>query len=291
VTSGEQWVQAELRQLRARRFTPAVVVAFIAASGRRADEVRRARPALARRARRWELAGAVVWSSLALVGREPFRRRAVSGLAWWGLVTAMLEWHLGMMESEDGEPRNLGTADALTLARAFLVPVIADDLDTAALTAAAVSDVLDGMVARATVPTRAGRDLEGLVDASVLVAALRCAHRTGRLSPAVIALELVRIAAGFGYTVAVYFARTQAPSRTVAGAGRLTTPLRLAGLIAASRGSRRLADTLLAAGSLTSILLLGYALRATATMTARGRFTRLATALHLQPIGDEKPPG
>ena len=262
MTSGEQWAQAELRRLRARRFTPAAVVAFLAASERRADEVRRARPALARRARRWELAGAVAWSSLALSGREPFRRRTVSGLAWWGLVTAMLEWHLGMIESEDGEPRNLGPADALTLARAFLVPVIADDLDTTALTAAAVSDVLDGMAARATVPTRAGRDLEGVVDAAVLVAALRCAHRSGRLSPAVIALELVRIAAGFGYTVAVYFVRTQPPSETVLRAGRLTTPLRLAGLIAAGRGWRRSADTLLATGSLISILLLAYALRA-----------------------------
>lgn len=262
MTSGEQWAQAELRQLRARRFTPAAVVAFLAASERRADDVRRARPALARRARRWELAGAASWSSLALGGREPFRRRAASGLAWWGLVAAMLEWHLGMIESEDGEPRNLGPADALTLARAFLVPVIADDLGTAAPTAAAVSDVLDGIAARATVPTRAGRDLEGLVDAAVLAAALRCAHRTGRLSPAVIALELGRITAGFGYTVGVYFTLTQAPSETVLRAGRLTTPLRLAGLIAAGRGWRRLADTLLAAGSLISILLLAYALRA-----------------------------
>lgn len=66
----------------------------------------------------------MAWSSLALSGREPFRRRAASGLAWWGLVAVMLEWHL----------------------------VIADDLDTAALTVAAVSDVLDGMAARATVP-------------------------------------------------------------------------------------------------------------------------------------------
>jgi len=262
VTSGEQWAQAELRHLRARRFTPAAVVAFLAASERRADEVRRARPALARRARRWELAGAVVWSSLALGGREPFRRRAVSGLAWWGLVAVMLEWHLGMIESEDGEPRNLGAADALTLARAFLVPVIADDLDTAALTAAAVSDVLDGMAARAIVPTRAGRDLEGLVDAAVLAAALRCAHRTGRLSPAVVALELGRITAGFGYAVAVYFALAQAPSETVLRAGRLTAPLRLAGLIVAGRGWRRSADTLLATGSLISILLLACALLA-----------------------------
>ncbi len=84
MTSGEQWARAELRYC-----AHAAVVGFLAASGRRADEVRRARPALARRARRWELGGTVAWSSLALSGREPFRRRAVSGLAWWGLVAVM----------------------------------------------------------------------------------------------------------------------------------------------------------------------------------------------------------
>ena len=81
---------------------------------------------------------------------------------------------------------------------------------------------------------------------------------------AVVALELGRITAGFGfgYTVAVYFARTQPPSRTVLRAGRLTTPLCLAGLIAAGRGWRRPADALVATGSLISILLLACALRA-----------------------------
>ncbi len=67
---------------------------------------------------------------------------------------------------------------------------------------------------------------------------------------------------GFGYTVAVYFARTQPPSRTVLRAGRLTTPLCLAGLIAAGRGWRWPADALVATGSLISILLLACALRA-----------------------------
>lgn len=259
MTEGEQWARAELRALRVRRFTPGAVVAFVAASERRAGDVRRARPALARRARRWELAGAAAWSSLALNGREPFRRRAVSGLAWWGIVSVMLEWHLGMIESEDGDARNLGPADAMTLARAFLIPVIAEDLDIRALAAAAITDVLDGIAARATVPTRAGRDLEGLVDAAVLAAALRCAHRTRRLSSTVIALEAGRITAGFGYALAVYFARIQAPSKTVLRAGRVTTPLRMAGLVAAGRDRRRTADTLLAAGSLTSMTLLAYA--------------------------------
>ncbi len=174
----------------------------------------------------------------------------------------MLEWHLGD-DRVRGRRAPQSRARRRTDPRSrVLVPVIADNLDTAALTAAAVSDLLDGIAARATVPTRAGRDLEGLVDAAVLAAALRCAHRTGRLSPAVIALELGRVTAGFGYTIAVYFALAQAPSRSVLRAGRLTTPLRLAGLIAAGRGRRGSADTLLATGSLITILLLAFALGA-----------------------------
>lgn len=262
MTAGEEWAQAELARLRARGFTPAAVAAFLAASARRSDDVRRARPALARRARRWELAGAAAWSGLALSGRQPYRRRVISGLAWWAIVSAMLEWHLGMVESEVGEPRNLGAADALTLGRAFAVPVIADDLGAAALVAAGVSDVLDGIVARATVPTRAGRDLEGLVDAAVLAGALRCAQRTERLSRAVIALELGRIGAGSAYAVAIYFARARPPSDAILRAGRLTMPLRLAGLVAAGRGWRRPADAMLAAGSVTSLLLLALSVRA-----------------------------
>lgn len=259
MTEGEAWAQAALADLRARRFAPAAIAAFLAASQRRSRDVRAARPALGAQARRWELAGAAAWTGLALAGREPFRRRVRGGLTWWAAVALMLEWHLGMVESEDGEPRPLGPADALTLGRAFLVPVVADDLSGAALLAAGVSDALDGIVARATVPTRAGRDLEGLVDAAVLAAALRCARRTDRLSGGVVALELGRIGVGFGYTVAVYFGRASPPDATAMRAGRRTTPLRLGGLMAAGRGQRRIADVLVAGGSLASLALLARA--------------------------------
>ena len=49
--------------------------------------------------------------------------------------------------------------------------------------AGAISDVLDGVLARRSGPTRAGRDLEGLVDACFGAAALRGAlRRTGDLA-------------------------------------------------------------------------------------------------------------
>jgi len=125
-------------------------------------------------------AGGAAWVVLALSGAEPFRRGVRGGLAWWGATALMVDWHLGMVESEDGRPRALGPADALTLARAWLVPVAAHAPTPLVCLAAGASDVLDGHLARADEPTRIGRDLEGLVDAAFAVAALR-EHRVRQL--------------------------------------------------------------------------------------------------------------
>jgi len=256
MTEGEIWARDALRRLRGRRFTPAAIGDFLLASQRRSADVRGARPDLARRARRWELAGFGAWGVLAAGGAQPFRRRVGHGLGWWAATCLMLEWHLGMVESEAGEPRNLSAADALTLARAWLVPVVADDLAPPALALAAATDVLDGIAARATVPTRAGRDLEGLVDATLLTSALACAARRRRLHPAVVGLEATRLVAGIVYAFAVYFARAQPPSATTLRAARWTTPVRIGGLMAAGAGLRRPADLLVATGSLVSLGLL-----------------------------------
>ncbi len=197
--------------------------------------------------------GAGAWCILAIGGLQPFRRRVAAGLGWWAAVAVMLDWHLGMLEDEQGRPQPLGPADALTLGRAWLVPVIADDLSPAAVLIAAATDVLDGIAARATQPTRAGRDLEGLVDASVFATALATAWRTRRLGRLAVALEAGRQAAGLGYAVLVYFARVEAPDRAVMRAARRTTPLRVAGLVAAGSGRRRWAGALVTTGSLVSL--------------------------------------
>lgn len=253
-TEGELWARTELALLRTARFSPAAVGRFLGTSQRRAGDVHRERPELARRARHWTMLGAAAWLLLAAAGREPFRRRLAAGLGWWGAVAVMLDWHLGMFETAGGEPRNLGPADALTLTRAWLVPVMADGLRPVPITLVAATDLLDGIAARATAPTRAGRDLEGLVDSAALGATLLGARRRDELAPATTALEITRISAGFAYTLLVYFGRADAPDPAVTRAARATTPLRVAGLLVASRGHRRAGSVVLAGGSLLGLI-------------------------------------
>ena len=206
---------------------------FLAASQRRSNERRAARPLLARQARSWIAAGALAWAALAAGGVEPFRRRRRSGLAWWGLTGLMLDWHLGMVETEDGQPRPLGPADACTLARAWLVPIAADTPAPLVCGLAAATDGLDGVLARAGRPTRLGRDLEGLVDAAFAMAALRGAARRGWLGRPVAAIEAARLAGGTAYAFARYFGSSASPAPEVMRAGRVTAIARTAGLIAA----------------------------------------------------------
>jgi CDP-alcohol phosphatidyltransferase-like enzyme len=264
LTEGERWARDELERLLAARFSPPAVARFLVASQRRAGEVRAARPELARRAWGWVALGGAAWVLLALAGVRPFRRRARAGLAWWALTAVMLDWHLGMVETEDGRPRQLGAADALTLFRCWLVPVALETPTPLVCGAAALSDVLDGRLARGGAPTRIGRDLEGLVDASFAAAALRAARRRELVGRAVVAAELARLGVGFGYALYVYFGQATAPDPGVTRAARMTTPVRAAGLIAAGLGLRRIANGLLAVGAAGSVA-------AVATALARGR--------------------
>src|SRR5918995_3039209 len=193
LTDGERWAREQLGALLARRFAPAACGRFLDESWRRSAVTRHQRPALARRARRWAAIGGVAWLALGAGGVEPFRRRTREGLAWWALTATMLDWHLGMVETPDGRPRNLGAGDALTLARAWLVPVALDAPTPLVCAVAAATDALDGPLARRAGATRAGRDLEALVDACFTAAALRGAQRRGWLPPAVAGAELLRL--------------------------------------------------------------------------------------------------
>ena len=83
-------------------------------------------------------------------------------------------------------------------------------------------------------------------------------------------LELVRIGAGFGYAVIVYFARTGAPDPAVTRAARLTTPVRVAGLAAAGNGRRRAGDALVGTGSVASLVAVARSVRAVARQQRRG---------------------
>lgn len=237
-TEGERWTREQLEALLSRRFSPPAVVAFLIASQRRAASVRAQRPELARQSRRWLAAGTVAY----LLGG---RRRA---LWWWGLVAVMLDWHLGMVETEEGRPRPLGPADALTMARVWMAPLAHDGPAPALVLLAGATDVLDGRVARATAPTRIGRDLEGLADTAFFAFALDGAVRGRRLSRLAGGAELLRLAIGFGYAFAVWFGTAGRPDARVLRAARLTTPVRVAGLAAAGAGRRRTGDALVLAG-------------------------------------------
>jgi phosphatidylglycerophosphate synthase len=261
-TEGERWSERELQALLADRFAPRAIGRFLLRSQRRAADVRRARPELARQARRWTAAGAAAWLVPAAAGREPFRRRAAAGLAWWAVCAVMLDWHLGMVEEEDGRPASLAAADGCTLARAWLVPVAADAAHPAAVALAAATDLLDGRLARASRTTRAGRDLEGLVDLCFAVAALRGARRAGGVSRAAVAAEATRLGAGLGFSLWTYFGRAAPPSPALVRAARLTTPVRVAGLLAAGAGRRREADALVLTGAAASVGLVARAVLA-----------------------------
>jgi len=258
LTEGERWTREQLEVLLVRRFSPPAVAGFLVASQRRAGEVRRARPELARRSRAWIAVGAAayagtcaVWSARGADGPPPLRPRTAA--AWWTATWLMLDWHLGMVETQDGRPRNLAVADAMTLARVWMVPV-ALVRPTAPLTLAAfATDVLDGRLARASEPTRIGRDLEGLADSAFAAAALRGAVRRRWLVPAVAHAEMARLSLGFAYALGVYFGSAQRPDPTVTRAARVTTPVRMAGIAVAGAGRPRLAAAMVGGGAVWSV--------------------------------------
>ena len=253
-TEGERWTRSELGRLRAGRWSPGAVLSFLAAAQRRATLIRRARPAVARQAATWMLAGGAGWAAIARwCPRSSVARAGGRGLAWWGACALMLDWHLGMIETPDGRPVALGAADALTLARAWLVPAVAQDAGSGLVALGVATDLLDGAAARRTRTTRIGRDLEGLVDACFTAAALRSSVRGGRISRTVAVLEQGRLALGAAYAAAVYFGSGHAPDPVRGRGGRRAAPVRMAALIVAVGGRRRIADLLLLAGTALAV--------------------------------------
>jgi hypothetical protein len=251
-TEGELWTREQLQRLRAARFRPTAVARFLLASQRRAVRVRRARPAVARREARWAVIGAAGWLALAALEVEPFRRRVRAGLGGWTVTMAMLDWHLGMLETPHGRARNLGAADAATLLRAWLIPAVSDQPSPWLCAVGFATDALDGPLARASGATRLGRDLEGLVDAAFTAAAVRGGRRNASLGRVAAGCEAVRLGVGVAGAIGVYFGGARPPDPLLLRAGRRLAPVRAAGLILAGSGRRRLGDLLVASGSIAS---------------------------------------
>jgi len=248
LTDGERWMREELAALRERRFAPAALARFLCASQARANDVRAARPELARQAWSWNALGV-----LAILAGD--RRRARGRLAWWAACALMLDWHLGMAETLDGRPRPLGAADALTLARAWLVPFAWQRPTALACAVAGLTDALDGPLARRAEPTRGGRDFDSIIDACFAAAALRGALRHAQLDRHATGAEAAWLAIGVLHSLHGYFLELRTPGRPIAGPARVLAPLRMTGLACAAGGRRRVGSALLAGGALASIAL------------------------------------
>ncbi|WP_249011910.1 CDP-alcohol phosphatidyltransferase family protein [Conexibacter sp. DBS9H8] len=255
-TAGEQWAADALTDLRRDGFAPAAVGRFLTRSVQRARESRLARPDLARQSLRWQAIGTLLLLAVrerAVAGGRPQPTRAEL-VTWLVLVGRMLDWHLGMLESDAGVPRErLDTADALMLGRAAIAPFIAaapPDADTfmALIGAGALSDLLDGRLARRRGPTRLGRDFDSLADSAFRIAAISGARRAGWIGPTVTRLHLARqswLGLGAAWQWFGHSTRPAVPEATV----RWHVPLLLGGL-AVAPCHRRTGELLIATGLL-----------------------------------------
>jgi phosphatidylglycerophosphate synthase len=239
MTAGEHWTSVELDALRSRRFRPSAWSALIRASLRRASDTRDTRSDLTRQARTWSAFG--LFAGVFVIRRGPFRGVGPGRFAaWWLLVAAMLDWHLGMLEGPNGERRDrLRAADALTLVRLWTVPFLVAPGDpvpgdprrlAGLVTLAAISDGADGILARRAGTTRLGRDLDTVADAVTGIAAARAARTGGWLSTPVAGLVIARSVIPTVVVTAGYFRSGRRPAGPYGSASRRLAPMLFAGL-------------------------------------------------------------
>ncbi|MGI8862901.1 MAG: CDP-alcohol phosphatidyltransferase family protein [Solirubrobacteraceae bacterium] len=157
----------------------------------------------------------------------------------------MLDWHLGMVEGIDGEPREkLSAADALTLSRAAAAPFAGSappdtSLYLALLAFAGLTDLLDGQLARRGGPTRFGRDFDPLADLAFRTAALRGARRAGWVSSGPVRALAGRQALLVCGSAWSWFADARRPPLDEARLARWDAPPLIAGLALVALGRRR----------------------------------------------------
>src|SRR3954449_800631 len=236
LTDGERWSRELLDRLRAERFGAPAWRRFFGDAFLRARVIRARRPGLVGQSRRWGLVG--------LAAALPFGvRPATSWALWW----AMVDWHLGMVETSAGFARNLGPADALTLGRLWAAPIVRRHPTPWLVGAGMASDLADGMLARRAGPTRLGRDLDSTADTLFLAATLRGAVEQHGLDARIVTLERARLLVGSAVTLRSYFGDSQ-PAASQANRG-LAAALAAGGALLAAGGRPRAAEALIGATS------------------------------------------
>jgi len=235
MTEGELWTRELVGELRASGYRPRAWRCFVASSLARARLARRDRPHAHRQTLALAALGLAAWLLVALLGRPWL---AVAGATWWGLITVMLDWHLGMLE--DGAGRRLaglGVPNLLTLLRTAAVPallVLSPRLLLVALLASGVADVLDGGIARSFgQETRLGAWLDGGVDGFVLGAAALGAAGDGLLPWWAVATVLARHALQWGVVAAAWLTIAELPERLRLVSGKAPGAVLFAGLVLA----------------------------------------------------------
>ncbi len=255
LTDGERWTADELSKLRAKHYRPTAWAAFLGSSLKRSNVNRSERPLMARQARAWGAGGAVAWSvaCAAAQRRGDFRLRLMPGLVWWFGVWQMLDWHLGMAEGGDGDPRErLSPADAITLARFWLVPAALGTARSSrglptVVALGALSDWLDGNLGRRHGRTRLGRDLDTTADLAFVTTVAIAARSAGRIPPLGFSVLIARQSVGLAVSLGAVIGRARRPAVRARPWG---AALRLSGLAICTTGAMRFGTLLLIAGSI-----------------------------------------
>jgi phosphatidylglycerophosphate synthase len=165
----------------------------------------------------------------------------------------MLDWHLGMAEGGDGIPRSrLGRADAVTMTRIWLVPLLPALASTprrlaVMIALGGISDWLDGALARRDGRTRLGRDLDTFADLVFLQSATQATRRARRLGPLGAVAVATRHGVGVALAAGAVLARARRPAIRARRSGAL---LRFGGVTLAASGRERSGTALLIAGCL-----------------------------------------
>jgi cardiolipin synthase len=271
-TEGERWAEELLTALRRDRFTPTAWIRFFGASVVRARENRSAHTRAHRQVLALGAAGGGTWFAVAVSGRPVL---GTAALAWWLLVLLMADWHLGMLERGNGRALpGLGVANTITLLRAGaipLLPVLAPNALGVAVLAAGLSDVADGLIARARGEvSRLGAWLDGAVDGLLLsLAAVAAADRA--LLPAWAAgLVVGRYLLPWLVIAGVYFVSAQAPNRDGYVSGRAPGAVLVIGLALAAFGVPG-ADFVAAVGALGGLATFGATIVVGASRSRRAR--------------------
>jgi len=181
------------------------------------------------------------------------RLRRTPGLGPWFGVWGMLDWHLGMAEGGDGDPRErLSPADAITLARFWLVPAALGTVRSsqglpAVIVLGGLSDWLDGALARRRGRTRLGRDLDTTADLAFVTTVAIAAHSAGRIPPLGFSVLIGRHAIGLAISLGAVFGRARRPAIRARPWG---AALRISGIAICTTGATRPGTLLLTAGSI-----------------------------------------